>query len=284
MTQPRARSDSAGVPESYEMKSRTTTRHFLVYAFLSCCVLSIVGCMLYTTKYSRGHGPQGCSEVVFNADLVGSDFCCDDSVNLRDSDWICVSAFDSWNKYITRLAPSIYLPLLPWLVHFLSRVRDFRNHPQLLKRLGLYISIILIRMYGLYRGLSYIQFSYFHFTENDCWYSPKLLPICGKHNFDFSDHIVFYMVQVVLPIIIELVHVFTLWEKKENFDDNETKKVKKIPVNAGHILILCYSFVLLYMSLRAVFFTCIYFHTPMECAISLGIVFFTYVSVFLLYL
>ena len=287
-----------GSPIQNQMQAHVNTRHFLAYSLLACCLLSLIGCMLYTTKYSRSYTSSGCSQAVFSADLIGSDLCCDDVINLRDSDWICVSAFDSWNKYFTAFAPSIYLPLLPWLLHFLFTFREEKHFfSDKIKRLLLYVGIIMFRIHGLYIGFSYLQGIYNSnsISNNDkssktCWYSPQLAHNCHKEIFDFSDHIVFYMVQMVLPVIIELAHVFgdskRIMKNGDTNKDSPTikKENKRNVIHVGHIFILCYSFALLYISLRAIFFTCLFFHTPMECLIAIGIVLATYMSFFVLYL
>lgn len=63
--------------------------------------------------------------------------------------------------------------------------------------------MMLVRGVVLYQGMNQIE-HYFHSTDDSCWYQDWLRedqPKCYGRSFDFSDHVVLYMAQI-LPICL----------------------------------------------------------------------------------
>ena len=72
-----------------------------------------------------------------------------------------------------------------------------------MRRLLLYVAMMLIRGVVLYQGMNQIE-HYFHTSDTLCWYQDWLREdqsTCYGRSFDFSDHVVLYMAQI-LPICL----------------------------------------------------------------------------------
>jgi hypothetical protein len=82
-------------------------------------------------------------------------------------------------------------------------------------------------------------------------------------NFDFSDHIVLFIVQYIYPSFAEIIHL--IWQKRL-FDNNN---------NSGTIIRYLYwipfliALILILLSLRSLMFTMLFFHSPAENLVAL---------------
>ena len=108
-------------------------------------------------------------------------------------------------------------PLMPWLYRLIwdmmeqCSANQGRILARALKRFAFYMFIMLFRGWVLYVGLNAIEAQVFSWEleptdEELCWYKPFLRNAAGSSSspcygrtFDYSDHVVFYFVQV-LPI------------------------------------------------------------------------------------
>lgn len=235
-------------------------------------------------KYSRvsaGYGRDAdCGREVMVLSVEESNFCCD---GLRSSDWVCVAAYDETNRKLTS-SPWAYLaPFIPWLL-----TATLVEHPYGgLKRSLFYGALLLYRTYILYVAFGLVQRAYTTTTTMitsessssdgvNCWYSVhRRNGDCIDH-FDFSDHIVFYVTQVLIPSAVELGHVVGL-----PFTSTSTPPSLSISTSSGrrwkHWLqimpTIVSSLVLMFLALRAMLFTSLYFHTPYENIMALLVCF-----------
>ena len=233
-----------------------------LFALVALCgVVIAFGCCLnnlglkysrVSTDGSRSSG-LGCDRELLVLSLEDSNFCCD---GIRSSDWVCAAAYDKVNRVLTSQPWAYFLPLFPLLLTTI-----FVDHGSV-RRLPFYAILFVYRLVVLYWGFDYVQ-SHFNAKEKEdqgrCWYAKfRRKGDCVDH-FDFSDHIVFYIVQVLVPCAIELgyaVHVASF-----NFHGGGMRN-RKTWLRIFPTALAC--LVLLYLSLRAVLFTSMYFHTPNE--------------------
>ena len=233
-------------------------KSLIVLAALSGLIIAC-GCSLNSLglKYIRVSGSGfsgesksnslGCEREVLVLSMEKSNFCCD---GIRASDWVCVAAYDHMNRLFTSQPWAYLLPLLPL---FLTTIFVERSS---VKRVPFYAVLFAHRLVVLYWGLDYVQsrLQVNDMQESNCWYAKfRRKGDCIDH-FDFSDHIVFYVAQLLIPCAIEFgyaVHVAVA-----------NTKTRKMWLRILPTVLAC--LVLVYLSLRAILFTSIYFHTTRE--------------------
>lgn len=263
-----------------------------------------VGVVLYGSclnsaglKYSRvsaGHGRgSDCSRELLVLSVPESNFCCD---GLRSSDWVCVAAYDEANRKLTSHPWAYLAPFVPWvLTAALIEVDIYAS----LRRFLFYSILLVYRTYILYIGFGVVQSVYTTtgslevgssgaIRERSCWYSVHRRSGDCIDNFDFSDHIMFYIAQIVIPSAVEIGYVLgfhsviTGTGTGSSGGDGVRRRWKHWLQMFPTIVT---ALVLVILALRAMLFTSIYFHTPKEniVALSLAFLFAVVPTSFLLY-
>ena len=258
-----------GAPREHTLKGLIRT--YLLLTLTICSIVILFGASLNNLgiKYSRvtsnapltGTSDAICTREIFSLSIPDSNLCCE---GLRRQDWVCIAVFDHINRIMTSMPWAYVLPILPWLCTTLfSKISDSSVH---LKRLFLYVFLFAFRAIVVYALLKRVQKGLNDklnpITENtitSCWYES--LRECNDH-FDFSDHIVFYTVNVILPCTIEASWI--IHEVLPKYGGSVTWS-RCVPT-------LIFSLVLCFFSLRSIMFTTLYFHTPMESAVALLLV------------
>lgn len=90
-----------------------------------------------------------------------------------------------------------------------------------------------------------------------------------RDEFDFSDHIVLFTVQYILPLALEaeasLSLMKTLLPKRFQLATNVAMVL--------HFVAFLVSCGVIALNLKAIYFTCVYFHTPLESIVGFCIAF-----------
>jgi hypothetical protein len=240
----------------------------LLLVFGLCVAVVSFGCCINNTglKYSRvsanGRAGDDCSREMLVLSIEDSNFCCD---GIRSSDWVCTAAYDKINKGLTSMPWAYLVPFVPLLMTVLFVDSRHNMLVKAQRRFLAYTVVILYRTYVLYVGLDYLPLLYTSTLENDadCWYALHRRKGDCVDNFDFSDHIVFYIAQIFVPCSIEIGYVLSMQQQT-------SKRWKKLLPLLPTILTAC---ALLFLGLRAIMFTSVYFHTPAENGAGLLIVF-----------
>lgn len=87
--------------------------------------------------------------------------------------------------------------------------------------------------------------------------------------FDFSDHIVFFTVQYILPLALEAEVSLSLMKTL-------LPKRIRLATDAAvvlHFVAFLISCTVIVLNLKAIYFTCVYFHTPLESIVGFCIAF-----------
>ena len=152
-----------------------------------------------------------------------------------------------------------------------------------MQRLTLYVIIFGVRYFILYIVFTQIQ-TYANemimesTAATDCWYSAISKTGC-KEVFDFSDHVVYYYANFIVPVVIELS--WSIYTKRA-LTAMELQQSKA----TGHGLLpivpwirytpaLLVSLVVWICASRNMMFTALYMHTPAECIAALLILLIT---------
>lgn len=114
---------------------------------------------------------------------------------------------------LTKCPEAWFIPLFPWLIRLVCEtvVQGFHGliFWQASQRLALYVTVMLIRGWVLYAGLNIVEAKVVTWEivdDESCWYMPFLkegTSSCYGRVFDFSDHIVFFHVQVLAIVWTE---------------------------------------------------------------------------------
>ena len=211
-----------------------------------------------TSTVAVGAGVEGiaavCKRQVLAINVPNSNMCCD--AHLRQSDWVCVAAFDRFNKVLSS-SWAYVIPLVPWA---LSTACDTAASMAHARRLMLYLVLFLVRMLVLYKALGWVQSSLQAPPGSSCWYAPYTKhSLCLADQFDFSDHIVLYVVNYLAPAAIEVAYAHTALAAT----GGGTWLRYSPAVGAACILSL--------ITLRGLLFTCMFFHSPLESAVGLAV-------------
>lgn len=162
----------------------------------------------------------------FSADEEGALQCCSASDPALTGPCSASTRSLPLEKRLTNFPEAWVFPLLPWLYRLIwdtmeqststntAAVPRGRVFVRALQRLALYVCIMLFRGWVLYVGLNTIEARLLSVelmpADNDlCWYKAFLrnglsaAPSCYGRMFDFSDHVVFYFVQVLAIVWTE---------------------------------------------------------------------------------
>ena len=161
---------------------------------------------------------------------------------------------------MTSIPWSYVLPIVPWMCTTLFSKLSTKLH---MKRLVMYVFLFIFRLVVLYIFLNSLQGYALepldsHLSES-CWYSK--LRNCSNR-FDFSDHIVLFLVNFLFPITIESSWI--IHEALPKFGGS-VKWIRCVPT------LMC-SLVLSVFCFRSMMFTALYLHTPTESIVAFLIV------------
>mmetsp|Transcript_30503 Transcript_30503/g.29131 ORF Transcript_30503/g.29131 Transcript_30503/m.29131 type:complete len:302 (+) Transcript_30503:128-1033(+) len=266
---------------SIERHRRTAViiiRTCLTSAFILSLLFILIGSALNNLnhKYSRSSSiSRTCAREIFILSVPNSELCCDDSLYI--SSWVCIASFDTFNKLFASFW-ALIIPLIPIATTILTeylykKIIDQSSAPTLQhirahsNRLILYILIILYRMYVLYQGGEYVQTllrENYGGSDNSCWYFDLIKGTRCKNHFDFSDHIVLYLVQYIIPSTLELTYIY-IQHYKNNKKIKDTILKYFVPILAS-LFVIC-------VSTRGILLTCTFFHTGLESLTAVGIIF-----------
>jgi hypothetical protein len=107
------------------------------------------------------------------------------------------------------------LPLFPLLLRLVYLAcqsvyqRRLTVDVHICRRLALYFFLFNVRGWFLYLTLNSVEDSIVAPVPDECWYSPFYASSCSGRVFDFSDHIVLYMAQLLPIALAEFVYA---WE------------------------------------------------------------------------
>lgn len=157
----------------------------------------------------------------FSSDEEGALQCCAQSNEIGLGP--CNLSFLPLEKRLTSFPEAWVYPLLPWLYRLIWNTVEHcfsanqgRIATGALKRLALYMCVMLFRGWVLYVGLNAIEARVVSWElevpadDELCWYKPFLkngtvssASPCYGRIFDYSDHVVFYFVQVLSIVWFE---------------------------------------------------------------------------------
>ena len=229
----------------------------LVIAF-GCYLNNLGQKYIRVSRDSSGYNELKCNRELLVLDLEESNFCCD---GIRSSDWVCVAAFDKLNGILTSEPFAYFLPLMPLLLT--STLLDRHS----LRRLPFYAVLFIFRLVVMYWGLGYAQKYFFSLKR-------KMKVFAGTRNivangtvskiFDFSDHIVFFVAQVIVPSAIEFGYAVHSEFGFLGIRNNRKRWLRVLPIALASLM-------LVYLSMRALLYS-MFFHTPQENAVGFVLV------------
>lgn len=214
-----------------------------------------------------------CHKRVLISQVEDSVTCCEKDSTKHD--WICIAAFDTYNRILTTYY-AFSIPLIPLIstiiIDLYFFIRQSTKHtngrddddrlvssPNLsahILRLVLYCFIFVFRTACLYmlgdkiqKMLQKVAYS------SSCWYIDLVKGNRCHDHFDFSDHIVLYMLHYMLPAALELAYVFIRISVEKN---------SSIAGIIKYFMTIFASIAICLASLRSILFTTMFFHTPME--------------------
>lgn len=221
----------------------------------TCLLSCIFGISFNSYNVKHMRAPiETCKKNIIKSSIPDSSVCCADAAPDHDHLHICEATFH-WSNRILASFYAWVIPLLPaafTLLHDLTTgaASGFQLVTHHSKRLSFYLLIFLFRAYVLYLGLDLIQSSLQPPESSACWYLPLVGYKGCRDNFDFSDHIVLYMVQYALPCVIEMAYM----------------------LNSGHKrywLSWVIALAVLAVAVRGIAITSMYFHTREESFVGL---------------
>ena len=127
------------------MKMKLKLLRQLIVSFLVLCSVAVlIGTIVnqHNHKFSKSRGTQ-CERGILALNAENSHICCD-SPTYRDT-WVCGASFDKINPLFSGHIGAFLIPLIPLL---LNSVDPEEWKGRFTKRLGVYISIISVRMVG----------------------------------------------------------------------------------------------------------------------------------------
>lgn len=201
---------------------------------------------------------QSCKRQILATNIPDSVMCCDSA--LRHSDWVCVAAFDRFNKVLSSTWAYL-IPLLPWA---LSAAVDSGSTPAHARRLLVYMLVFVARTIILYKALGWVQTALQPDSGSSCWYAVYTKHnTCLSDNFDFSDHVVLYVANYMVPAVLEAAYAYT---SLVTLSMNGTVQwLRYAPVIGASLIMTLLTF-------RGLLFTCMFFHSPLESAVGMGVV------------
>lgn len=173
------------------------------------------GLNYHALKYSSSRGT-ACERGVLTLNIPHSHHCCDSSVHFND--WVCSATYDPINKVVSSKwgYAFAFLPFLLNSVVDLMQASSITSHllAGILKRFFFYVSLYVFRKLCLYDLLNAVQ----DFSsganagkevESEFWAKDFVSPSKWDMTFDFSDHIVLFVVVFVIPCVLELHYSIT---------------------------------------------------------------------------
>jgi hypothetical protein len=169
------------------------------------------------------------------------------------------------------------LPLCPLLLRVLYLVYQSLIHCKftldvyLVRRLFLYLFLFNVRGWFLYLTLNAMEDRVVAPIPEQCWYRPFFQPICLGRVFDFSDHIVLYMAQILPIALTEFIYAWEqpYWRRRRPLqppDDDDSVVLLSWMVPWTLIAGLAY---LYFITLLGAYKTASYFHTASEVYMGL---------------
>jgi hypothetical protein len=205
-----------------------------------------------------------CSKVLINVLSPSDDggtICCE--ANSTSFSLLCSNASSlPLYKQLTRLPDAWLIPLVPIILRGMLLIWEtlFTNHSSeswsiYLKRFHFYMLLLSVRGFVLFLGFNWIQEQLFGGPPSECWfsnYTQRQRPGCHGIPFDFSDHIVLYLGQI---LAIPLTEVMYSWMVP--FSLSGKSRIFSVAVLIG----LLY---LYFITLLGEFQTAAYYHTRQE--------------------
>eukprot|EP01041_Mallomonas_annulata_P011909 gene11909-24945_t len=168
--------------------------------------------------------------------------CCDGSSNR-----ICSVSTDTVNR--------IMVTLWSWLIALIPFTMTLAGE-KLRKCLDLNTSIKRLKLYvGIFVFPKMIQNVFQPPDSTNCWYANMTTKKRCRDRFDFSDHVVFYMIHYMLVASLELSYV--------------SERVGSQLSTWHYFFSIFSSFLIIASTMRFTFFTTLYFHSPLENIVAL---------------
>eukprot|EP01036_Dinobryon_divergens_P029128 gene29128-38190_t len=213
-----------------------------------------------------------------------SDLCCHES----SSSWLCYATLDKTTKFLTKWPSAIIIPFAPFFLNAAVQIlrtitkcvclgltsESCRTHMTALfptfKRGLFYLGVVLFRMFALYLFPMKLQDWLLHINSSraeqnlDCWCRHLVSERKCRNEFDFSDHIVLFTVQYILPLALEAEASLSLMKAL-------LPKQFQLATNVAvvlHFVAFLVSCGVIALNLKAIYFTCVYFHTPLESIVG----------------
>lgn len=203
---------------------------------------------------------------------------------------------------LTRFPDALIIPLFPLLIRIAVRTYQTSMENAYLntttfgvysfRRFTLYFLLMIFRACVLYVGLNKVlgNFDSTSQTRNDvngyddessngtatCWYGEWLQETqqsCHGRRFDFSDHIVLFLGQLLPIALVECLH--SLDRPYWSFHLYHQRYSLPLLLTAGMVY-------LYFVTLVGVYKTASYFHTPIECLVGVAISLSSQIPLYLL--
>ncbi len=194
------------------------------FIVLLCVVLLGSGLNYHALKYSASRGTD-CKHGLLTLNVPDSHHCCDSSVHYND--WVCAATFDPVNKFISSFY-GYFLALSPFIINSVVDMvkgssNDVGSRKGIIKRLAFYIALYVFRrlcLYDLPRMLQTTCADYMlswswsgavakREQEQQFWAREFVHRRKWGMDFDFSDHVVLFVVVFIIPAVLELHYALT---------------------------------------------------------------------------
>mmetsp|Transcript_24186 Transcript_24186/g.36787 ORF Transcript_24186/g.36787 Transcript_24186/m.36787 type:complete len:296 (-) Transcript_24186:1094-1981(-) len=212
---------------------------------------------------------EGCTKTLINVlkkkeEEEDSIVCCNE--NQDSFSLLCAPSYPPLYKRLTRLPDAWLLPLLPIIVRGISLLwhtffsqSTSESISTYLRRFNLYMGILSIRTFILFVGLNWLEEKLVGTYSAECWFSEyarRSKPTCRGMEFDYSDHTVLYLGQILPMFLFEMQYAAI------------------VPILGGplvsYFLIASLAYVY-FITLLGEFQTAAYFHTGEEILVGYAI-------------
>mmetsp|Transcript_25024 Transcript_25024/g.36973 ORF Transcript_25024/g.36973 Transcript_25024/m.36973 type:complete len:296 (+) Transcript_25024:114-1001(+) len=212
---------------------------------------------------------EGCTKTFINVlktieEDDDSIICC--SENNDSFSLLCAPSYPPLYKRLTRLPDAWLLPLLPIIVrgvlllwHTLFSQKTSETVSTYLRRFNFYLGILSVRTFILFVGLNWLEEQIVGTSPDQCWfaeYTRRSKPTCRGMEFDYSDHTVLYLGQILPIFLTEMVHAAI------------------VPIPGGQTVTYVLKTIMAYLyfiTLLGEFQTAAYFHTSEEVLVGYAI-------------
>jgi hypothetical protein len=139
--------------------------------------------------------------------------CC--SANSDTFSLLCSKVYLPLYTRLTRLPDAWIISLFPIIIRGLALVwqtvmtnRPSESWTTYLQRFNLYLVMIALRGFVLFLGLNWVEEQIVGGPSQDCWFSEyaRRGPTCKGVEFDFSDHTVLYLGQILSIPLTEIIY------------------------------------------------------------------------------